>query len=43
MYKRQTWDIILKQDYAEIARLGQLFGNYLTRNKVRQKALNLRF
>ena len=40
---KTTWDTLLKQDYVEIARLGQLFGSYLIKNKVGQKSLNLRF
>ena len=40
---KTTWDELLKQDYVEIARLRQLLGNYLMRNKVGQKALNLNF
>ena len=40
---KTTWDVLLKQDYVEIARLGQLLRSYLMRNKVGQKALNLNF
>ena len=40
---KTTWDTLLKQDYVEIARLGQLLGSYLIKNKVGQKSLNLRF